>query len=292
MPPTGSVDVVLDTDAYNEVDDQYAIAYLLRSEPKLVTRAIYAAPFLNERATSSADGMEKSYNEINKLLSLMGEERPVFRGSTRFLENEQTPVISDAARDLVARAATYTEQNRLYVVAIGAITNVASALLLAPDVAKRIVVVWLGGHAHHYHDTREFNLREDVAAARVVMQSGVPFVQLPCRGVVDLFALSRLDLFHYFEGKNALCDYLLSHTVTQLDAEWGSTEWSKPLWDVTAIAWLLFTDGRTLATRKEQLRLPDYEGGYEPPCADVTIGYVYHLRRDAILLDLVAKLTK
>ena len=98
MPPTGSVDVVLDTDAYNEVDDQYAIAYLLRSEPKLVTRAIYAAPFLNERATSSADGMEKSYNEINKLLSLMGEERPVFRGSARFLENEQTPVISDAAQ--------------------------------------------------------------------------------------------------------------------------------------------------------------------------------------------------
>ncbi len=293
FPPRSCVDVVLDTDAYNEVDDQFAIAYLLRSADKLKTKAIYAAPFLNVRSETPADGMEKSYAEILNVLSLMGESVPVFKGSERFLDNEQTPVLSDAARDLAARAMTYTPERPLYVIAIGAITNVASALLLAPEIAERIVVVWLGGHAYHYHDNKEFNLRQDIAAARVVMECGAPFVQLPCRGVVDMFALSRHDILYYFSGKNALCDYLLSHTVEQIDGEnGGSHDWSKPLWDVTAIAWMLHTDNRALATRIVPLRLPDYDGGYEPPNDERSIGYVYHLRRDLILPDLVAKLTK
>lgn len=45
--PLNKVDVVLDTDAYNEVDDQFAIAYLLSAKEKLNTLAIYAAPFYN-----------------------------------------------------------------------------------------------------------------------------------------------------------------------------------------------------------------------------------------------------
>lgn len=293
LPPQRAVDVVLDTDAYNEVDDQFAIAYLLRSSHKLHTRAIYAAPFLNVRAESPADGMRKSYDEILNVLSLMGEEYPVYRGSERFLDDEKTPVYSAAAQDLAQRAMTYSKEEPLYVIAIGAITNVASALLLEPRITERIVVVWLGGHAYHYHDNREFNLRQDIAAARVVMASGAPFVQLPCRGVVDMFALSRHDILHYFGGKNALCDYLLSHTVEQIDGECGgSHDWSKPLWDVTAIAWMLHTDNRALATRTVPLRLPDYEGGYEAECKELSIGYVYHLRRDLILSDFVEKLTK
>ena len=70
----------------------------------------------------------------------------------------------------------------LYVVAIGAITNVASALLMKPEIAEKIVLVWLGGHAWTWPDTREFNLIQDVAAARVVFGCGVPLVQLSCMG--------------------------------------------------------------------------------------------------------------
>ena len=62
--PTHPVDVVMDTDAYNEIDDQFAIAYLLSCKRKLTTKAFYAAPFDNENSTGPADGMEKSYEEI------------------------------------------------------------------------------------------------------------------------------------------------------------------------------------------------------------------------------------
>ncbi len=81
--------------------------------------------------------------------------------------------------------------------AIGAVTNIASALLLNPEIADNIVIVWLGGHARHWHDTKEFNMMQDIAAARVVMGSSAPFVQLPCFGVVSEFSVSAPELRHW-----------------------------------------------------------------------------------------------
>ena len=69
--PAGCVDMVLDTDAYNEIDDQFAISYMLRSEEKLNVKAIYAAPFYNPNSTSPEDGMLRSYDEIKKIISLV-----------------------------------------------------------------------------------------------------------------------------------------------------------------------------------------------------------------------------
>ena len=126
QPPTGRVDVILDTDAYNEIDDQYAIAYLLLSTDRLNTIGICAAPFFtdfNEKSDSAEDGMEKSYVEIQKILGLMGKGvsiPPVYRGSTQFLPNETTPVLSDAAYFIVEQAKKYSPQNPLYILAIGA----------------------------------------------------------------------------------------------------------------------------------------------------------------------------
>ena len=231
--------MVLDTDAYNEIDDQFAISYLLKSKEKLNTKAIYAAPFLNSKSVSPKDGMEKSYNEILKLISLLGEQVDVFKGSERYLDNENTPVISPAAQDLAERVKNYSPQNPLYVVAIGAITNIASAILLNPEIAENAVVIWLGGHALHYHDTKEFNMYQDVAAARVVMQSGVPFVQLPCMGVVNSFTVSKPELEFWLQGKNDLADYLAENTIKVAESYAKGSAWTRVIWGVTAVAWLL-----------------------------------------------------
>ena len=148
--PTGPVDVVLDTDTYNEVDDQFALSYLLASQDQLRVKALYAAPFFNENSTGPADGMEKSYQEILKLLGLAGCQElrdVVFRGSASYLPDEGTPVPSPAAEDLARRAMGYSPEAPLYVIAIGALTNIASALLLEPAIAQRITLVCLGGNA-------------------------------------------------------------------------------------------------------------------------------------------------
>ena len=45
--PKGKIDIVLDTDAYNEIDDQFAISYMLKSTQKFCVKGICAAPFKN-----------------------------------------------------------------------------------------------------------------------------------------------------------------------------------------------------------------------------------------------------
>lgn len=147
-PPQGIIHMVLDTDTYNEIDDQFAMAYALLSEDKLTVEAIYAAPYFNDRSESPSDGMEKSYQEILRLLDFMNRPSDglVFRGSTEYLQDISKPIRSDAALDLVSKAMKSTPDNPLYIVSTGCITNVASAILIEPQIIKNIVVVWLGGN--------------------------------------------------------------------------------------------------------------------------------------------------
>lgn len=290
--PKGPIDVVLDTDAYNEIDDQFAISYLLRCGEKLNTLALYAAPFYNKKSEGPADGMERSYDEIMKLLKLSGDKVDVYRGSTEYLPDEKTPVVSPAAEHLAQLANNYSPEKPLYVVAIGAITNVASAILLNPAVAENTVVVWLGGHARHFHNTHEFNMFQDVAASRVVMGCGVPFVQLPCCGVVSAFTVSGPELEYWLCGKNDLADYLARNTIAEAESYAKGRSWTRVIWDVTAVAWLMNDNNRFMATRLEHTYLSTYDNLYAVNDNSHLMRYVYHINRDALMNDLIARLTK
>ena len=123
--PKGRVDVILDTDTFNELDDQFAVAYLIRSTEKLNVKALFAAPFSNPDYKTPKEGMERSYEEIYKILDLLDETKPVYKGSDAYLPDEKTYADSPAARHLVECAKDYSPENPLYVVAIGAITNIA-----------------------------------------------------------------------------------------------------------------------------------------------------------------------
>lgn len=288
--PKGKIDVVLDTDTYNEIDDQFALAYLLSSKEKLNTKAIYAAPFFNARSNGPEEGMEKSYAEIKKILSFMKENIDAFKGSKSYLPDENTPVESEAADDLIKKAKLYSSEKPLYVVAIGAITNIASALIKAPEIAENIVIVWLGGHARHFHDTNEFNMKQDIAAARVIMKSGAPFVQLPCMGVVSGFTVSKPELECWFKGKNELADYLAKSTVEEAEIYTAVKTWTRCIWDVTAVAWLLNDDDRFMLSRIEKTSLPTYDYHYTADPDGEPMRYVYHINRDVLLADLVKKI--
>lgn len=290
--PKGRVDVVLDTDAHAEIDDQFAIAYMLASKEKLDPKAIYAAPYSHKGSIPPWEAMELSYGEIKKVQSLMGEDIPTFRGSEHYLPDEHTPVVSAAALDLAKRVDSYSSESPLYVVAIGAITNVASAILLNPKMTENAVVVWLGGHAHHYARVEEYNLRQDVAAARVVFSSGIPLVQLPCMGVVSSFAASRPELEGWFIGKSAIADYLSKITIDYIEKHAHGPACEKVIWDVTAVAWLLNDGERFLESRLIEAPLPLEGGGYESVPGNHMMRYVYHVKRDALMNDLIEKLTK
>ena len=292
-PPCRKVDVILDTDTYNEIDDQFAVSYLIKSGDRLNVRALCAAPFHNENSTGPEDGMEKSYNELIKLLTLA--ERTdltdiVFKGSRSYLPDEKTPVESEAAREIVRLAKQYTPDEPLYVVAIGAITNVASAILLDRAAMENTVIVWLGGHALHWPDSREFNMFQDVAAARVVYDSGIPYVQLPCMGVVSAFAISGPELEYWLRGKNALCDYLADHTIEAANRYAKGRVWSRVIWDVTAVAWLLNDNGRFMISKEIPTPIPEYDNSLTIDRDRPPMTYVWHIHRDSLMQDLFEKL--
>lgn len=295
-PPTGKIDVILDTDAYNEIDDQFAISYMIGHQEKFNIKAICAAPFYNKKASSPADGMEQSHQEIQKLLHLMEKDEPgfpVLRGSEGYLPSETEAVDSEAAAFMAKLALSYTPEHPLYIVAIGAITNVASAMLQNPFMRENCVVVWLGGRALHMpQGALEFNMKQDIAAARVVFNSGVPLIILPCRGVVDRFCTTKYELLHWLKGKNALCDYLCDNTIQHVEAYAGDGPWSKPIWDVTAVAWLLNEDERYMTDCLIPCPIPEYDLHYATDPTRHQICYVNWINRDTLFADLFRTLKK
>lgn len=296
-PPNGKVSIVLDTDTYNEVDDQFALAMALLSPKNLKVEAVYAAPFFNKRSTSPSDGMEKSYEEILRVFAKLNcnAKGMVFRGSKKFMgkgyqpceHNKGKPVKSPAALDLISRARKCKASQPLYVVGIGAPTNIASAITFAPDIVNKIVVVWLGGNPHYWHNSLEFNCYQDLTASRVLFDSGVPLVQIPCALVAEMLRTTNPELNAHLKGKSEIGDYLCEIVEKYSDDHFA---WSKVIWDIAAPAWLInakwlsssithspiLTDHHTLSfdSRRHLMRV------------------VTHINRDGIYRDLFMKLTK
>ena len=288
-PPTGKIKMVLDTDTYNEVDDQFALAYALLSPEKIDLLAVYAAPFHNDRSANAGDGMEKSYEEILRLLKFMNKSADgfAFRGSNRYLESIDTPVKSPAVEDLIKKAMASSPENPLYVVPIGCITNIASAILIEPKIIERIVVVWLGGNALYWPHQWEFNLQQDVVAAQVVFNSGVPFVTLPCQNGVSHLHTTIPELKYYLEGKNELSDYLYKIV---LEYSGGQKAWSKVIWDVSAIAWLV--NPAWVSTDLVHSPILTDQKTFSVDHSRHFMRMATSLNRDAIFRDLFEKLTK
>lgn len=288
-PPTGKVKMVLDTDTYNEVDDQFALAYAFLSKEKIELQAVYAAPFKNDRSESPGDGMEKSYQEIQRLLKMLGKspEGFAFRGSDRYLEDVTKPIRSEAALDLVKKAMESSPENPLYVVPVGCITNIASAILIEPKIIENIVVVWLGGNDINWPHQKEFNLMQDVPAAQVVLNSGVPLVIMPCRPVVSHFHTTLPELSYYLKGKNELADYLYNCVA---EYSGGKEAWSKVIWDVTAVAWLV--NSSWIPTNLLHSPVLTDQVTYSVDQSRHFIRMATSLNRDAIFRDVFEKLVK
>jgi hypothetical protein len=255
--------------------------------------ALYAAPFTNERSAGPGDGMEKSYEEILRLLDRLhvSPDGFVFRGSTAYLGNR--PERSPAALDLVERAMAAPDDDPLYVAAIGAITNVASALLIEPEIIRKIVVVWLGGNPPSLPHTVEFNLRQDAPAARIIFDSGAPFVHVPCLGVASHLLTTRAELAEALSGRNPVCDFLY-----QRFCEYSADHFAygKEIWDVAAIAYLLderWTPSR-LAPSPHLLGAWQSDGGghlyFEPAPGRHLIRELWFVQRNPIFRDLFTKL--
>ena len=298
-PPVGPVRAVVDTDAANEIDDQFALAYAVLSPERVVIEAVYAAPFQQdlrsgkrrgrpEVATTPAEGMAQSYAEILRVLAALGDEEllgRVHRGAKRWLAGADRPVDSPASADLATRARRGAERaDPLYVVTLGAPTNIASALLAAPDIAARIVIVWLGGNGTWWFPGAEYNVCQDLHASRVLLDSGVPLVHVPCYQVTEKLMTSSEEIERRVRHRGRIGDYL-ADLFASFD---HSSARMKQLWDIGPVAWLVQPDRLRSALVSSPVLHDDLSWGYEP--SRHLIREVRDIDADAVLNDFFDKL--
>lgn len=321
FPTEEIVDVVIDTDAYNEVDDQFAIAWALRSPERVNVEAVYAAPYMGSRvhfAETPAEGMELSYREILHLFELLDipSEGRVFRGSTAYIKDdpERKPVDSEAARDLVKRAMAHPEGKRLYVLAIGAITNVASALMMEPAIADKITVVWLGGQPPHFKHGAEFNLAQDMPASQHMFNCGVPLVLIPCSGVASHLTVTASELEALLMGRSQVGDYLGQIVVDALKSAAAFVSVSKAysggmddvpmdvctqyptksvapsriIWDISTVGYVMNPNWTTTSLTPSPILNDDMTWAHDETRHPIRLCYC--LIRDPMFGDLFAKL--
>lgn len=187
VPSAALVRMIVDTDAKNEADDQYAIMHHLLT-PVFDVRGIVATHFESKAATPG-ETMEKSYQEALHILSLAQiEDVPAYRGCTLPLAAQSDAPDSEGVRFIIDEARR-ADSRPLYIAVQGAMTNVAAALNRAPDIADKIVVLWNGGGPYP-KGFREFNLMQDPDACRVVLTSKAEVWQTP----MDVYSSMEVSL--------------------------------------------------------------------------------------------------
>ncbi len=308
--PRGRPRVVIDTDTANEIDDQFALAWALLAPEALDLVAVYAEPFsFAHRQAQLPDapadappfnppdvGMRRSLDEILRVFALLGQpsDGRVFAGSDRYLPASGEPVPSAAADHLVAVARATPPEEPLYVLALGCVINIASALRMAPDIVDRIVVVWTSGYPSTatLSNDDSFNLVQDVPAVECLLESGVPLVYLPGFHVGAQLRLSLAEVEQHVRGCGAIGDAL--HHLFTHNPLWSihpvdtSRPYSWVIWDLICVAWLLRPDW--VPSRLVRTPRLDAQRCWQGAPGRPLMREAHAVHRDAIFNDLFARL--
>ncbi len=179
----GKMKVIFDTDTNNELDDQHALAYLLLNEDMFNVEAVTV------NATRGGGGIDEQYAEAKRVMRLVSKlgSCPLLKGADRsffeIYEHLEEPYYDgyDAVEYIIERARAVKEE-KLVVIAVGKLTNIALALEKAPDISQKIRLVWLGAN---YPDPGEYNLENDIEALSFVLSTDVPFEMVLVRYGLD-----------------------------------------------------------------------------------------------------------
>ena len=278
------INLILDTDTYNECDDQFALSYLIKSKDLFNIEAITVAPYSHtKRDLTVRDGQELSYNEILKICNWLNFDtnNKVFKGSMDYIQNGYDEK-NDAVNKIIEIA---LKNNKTYILGIGAITNIALAIKKEPKIVNKIEIVWLGGNELGYEDNLEYNFRQDVEAVKIVFESKVKLTILPCKKIVSELRIDINTLKKYLENKSELCNYLIERFYN--DGYHGVQE-SRVIWDISVIAYMV----NKKWFKTEQISCPNIrkDTSYEVTDNRHNITFVTKLDRNKIYKDLFNKL--
>lgn len=208
-PPEARQRVIVNTDAKNEADDQYAIVHAVLT-PSFDVHGIIPAHY---GAGKTPTSLQESHDETIELLRLMDllDEVRVEDGAPEAIPDESTPVESDGAR-LIIEEAMKDDSRPLHIAFYGPLTDMASALLIDPRIAESNVrVVWIGGGGWP-NGGPEYNLSNDIHAANVVMKSELQLWQVP-RSTYRTMSVGYAELIEKVYPQGAIGRYLVEQLL-------------------------------------------------------------------------------
>ena len=226
--------IVLDADTGNEVDDLYAVVRAL-VEPSWDIIALNAAQWQASH-WAVEQSMEESYRLNQVLLGELGLGGKIksHRGAVdRMFDWGYLAQHSAATYYLIQEAHNMLEGEKLTVVVLGALTNVASAILMDPSIQSKIEVYWLGTTYDFEEDIlrkRDFNCMMDQQALGEMLDSEVAMHIIPV-SVASQMTFNYDEAVAKLKDQHTLTNFLLERWYNHLD---GSRD-ERVIWDLALI---------------------------------------------------------
>lgn len=266
--------VIIDCDTGADGDDQFALAYALASADRINVLGVCSEPFNDD----SAEMVRLGQIENEKIISLSKLNIPSVKGSDDFITRCGKPLNSDAA-EFIANV-VLASRDIVYVIMSGCSTNVASALMLHPEIKEKIVIVWLAMSDIYGTDTGcEYNFMNDKLAGMYIFNCGAPLVLVPTKHIYP-FAKTKDEVDELFGKDNPMCRYLTER--------FREITWAKGLWDLGAEGALILPGAYSFELVDAPLL--DENGNVVSRDQERKIIYASSLDTNAVLSDAVTRI--
>ena len=249
--------VWLDADTGNETDDVYAIVRLL-AEPSVNVVGLSSAHFnnadlvafdkWNQYPTKGIRTVAISQQLNEDILRLMhresiphplGADRPIGRAW-----GGKEPRPSAAADELIRAVKRMKPGETLDVICLGALTNIASAILIDPAILPRIRCYALGAKYNpetKAWDKNEFNIRNDLNAFDYLLNTpGLALIMMPINAAQP-YQFARDTI--YARASDAVP---VQHLLKQRWQETNPQDKVRTLWDLALVEAYLLPEKATL----------------------------------------------
>jgi inosine-uridine nucleoside N-ribohydrolase len=171
--PGQRIRLIVDSDAACEIDDLYALALAVTAQDRFDIEGFVGAHYGD---AGGPEGVEKSYEQIRTILEKAGVagKFPVKRGAGPFQYSAVAPE-AEGVDFIIERALAEDKEGPLWIVSLGACTDVAAAYLKRPEIAERVLVLW-HGRTRWPIQCWNFNVYNDLKAARILFKSKLPLI--------------------------------------------------------------------------------------------------------------------
>tara|TARA_S200000501_G_scaffold256493_1_gene240305 strand:- start:21592 stop:22590 length:999 start_codon:yes stop_codon:yes gene_type:complete len=174
------IPVIFDTDANNEIDDQHALAYLFYNSATFDIRGITV------NATYNGGLIDAHYEEAERIMKLCGWENktPLLKGANKGFNEIKSSLDSayydghKAVNFIIEEASQFSSHQKLIVLAVGKLTNVALAVKKKPSIIPNIRLVWLGSN---YPEPGEYNQENDIESLNFLLSTDITFEMVTVR---------------------------------------------------------------------------------------------------------------